>query len=144
MEELKQVGFSQRRALGLVGLAASTWHYRNHPRVGVLEPLPQSQRAYPNRVTAAEQEQILALVKAGFARGRSVFASWFDALDAGDPIASQKTWYRLAHRYLDQQRPRRLRRRSRKQSAVMPQVHATGVNQVWCWDGLAVSIVGTA
>lgn len=114
-----------------MGLSASTWHYRRHPRAGVTAPVPQSQRAYPSRLSPAEQDQILAKLRKGFAAGDSVYQSWYDALDAGDPIASQASWYRLA-RTIEPERPYRPRRHRR--SAAMPQFDATAPNQVWCWD----------
>lgn len=37
-------GFSQRAALDLAGIARSTWHYRDHPRARVSEPVAHRQR----------------------------------------------------------------------------------------------------
>lgn len=125
------MGLARRRVLPLLGLAPSTWHYRNHPRPKVTDPVPQSQRAYACRLDLAEQEQILHRIKVAFGCGDSVFQAWYDALDAGDPVASMSTWYRLARR-LEPQRPIRARR-SRRATA-MPQFEATRPNQVWCWD----------
>jgi putative transposase len=129
--ELTGLGLAQRRVLPLLGLASSTWHYRNHPRPRATDPVPQSQRAYTCRLDPVEQEQILHLLKVAFAGGDSVFQAWYDALDAGDPVASMSTWYRLARR-LEPERPIRARR-SRRATA-MPQFEATRPNQVWCWD----------
>ncbi|KRE44148.1 IS3 family transposase [Knoellia sp. Soil729] len=129
--ELTGLGLALRKVLPLLGLASSTWHYRTHPRPRVTGPVPQSQRAYANRLEPAEHKQILHLIKTAFARGDSVFQGWYDALDAGDPVASMSTWYRLARR-LEPERPTRPRR-SRRATA-MPQFEATAPNQVWCWD----------
>lgn len=123
---------SQRRALQLVGLAASSWHYRRRPRPRAVEPVSQARRAYPSRLSDDEVARIRKHLAAGFAAGKSVYSSWFDALDAADPVASLKTWYRIAKRDLENQRPRR-RQRTRRATA-MPQFEATGPNQVWCWD----------
>ena len=123
---------SQRAALRLVGLAASSWHYRHHPRPAVDAPVAQADRAYPSRLTDIETARIVALLEAGFAAGKSVYTSWFDALDAGDPVASQRTWYRIAHVWLEASRP--VRRRKHRRASSMPQFDATGPNQVWCWD----------
>lgn len=113
-------------------MARSTWHHRKNPRIPTADPVPQRERAYRSRLTTAEQEQIVRLVAAGFAAGRSVYASWFDALDAGNPIASLKSWYRIAHDRCEGQRPPR--RRKKRRATSMPQFEATAVNQVWCWD----------
>lgn len=132
VEDLKGWGLSQRRALEMVGIAASTWHYRHRPRPGVVGPVPQSQRRYRHRLTEAEQDHIERLIRAGFCAGQSVFTSWYCALDAGDPLASMSTWYRLARRVAEADRPQRRRRRRR--ATAMPQFEATAPNQVWCWD----------
>lgn len=123
---------SLRKALDLVGLSRSTWHYRQHPRARVTQPIRHADRAYRNRISPQEKDQILDLIRPGFAAGRSVYALWFDALDAGDPIASMKTWYRLAASHVESERPARPRRRRR--ATAMPQFEATRPNQVWCWD----------
>lgn len=115
----------------MLGLASSTWHYRHHPRPRVTDPVPQAQRSYPCRLDPTEQEQVLHLIKTAFACEQSVFQAWYDALDAGNPVASISTWYRLA-RQLEPHRPIRARR-SRRATA-MPQFEATAPNQVWCWD----------
>ncbi|MGC5627584.1 IS3 family transposase [Georgenia sp. Z1344] len=129
---MKSYGTSQRATLELLGISRATWHYRRHPRDRVPGPVPQARRDYPNRVTDAEREQILGLIAQGFAVGRGVYSSWHDALDAGDPIASLRTWHRLAAAHLGPQRPSRPRRRRR--ASAMPQFRATAPNQVWCWD----------
>lgn len=129
--ELTGVGLALRRVLPLLGLASSTWHYRHHPRPRVSDPMPQADRAYGCRLDPSEQEQVLHLIKTAFAANQSVFQAWYDALDAGDPVASMSTWYRLARR-LEPERPVRVRR-SRRTTA-MPQFEATAPNQVWCWD----------
>lgn len=114
-----------------MGIASSTWHYRHHRRPAVQDPVPQAQRAYPARLEVAEQDQIRRLLARGASRGESVYQCWFDALDAGDPVASISTWYRIA-RAAGLPRPSRPRRRRR--TSAMPEFEATAPNQVWCWD----------
>lgn len=130
--QLRMFGMSLRAVLALLGIARSTWQYRHRPRPRKTAPIRQVDRAYPNRVSPAEQDQIVALLQAGFTAGRSVYSSWHQALDAGDPIASLATWHRLARTRCAQQRP--VRRRSRRRTCQMPQFEATRPNQVWCWD----------
>jgi transposase InsO family protein len=132
VEEIGESGTSLRKTLGLVGVSRSTWHYRQRPRGRVGEPLRQVDRAYANRISPDERDRILALLQPGLAAGRSVYALWFDALDAGGPIASMKTWYRLAAAHLESERPARPRRR--RPTTAMPQFEAIRPNQVWCWD----------
>lgn len=128
---MKELGFSLRSVLQTVGLSTSTWHYRHTPRARVAAPVAQSDRAYRSRLSSAEQEKILALLTEGFEAGQSVYECWMQALDGGDPIASQASWYRLA-RTLEAQRP--VRPRKRRRAAAMPQFSATAPNEVWCWD----------
>src|SRR5699024_11061702 len=44
--ELADVLSSQRKALALVGLARSVWHYRVNPRPRLSDPIEQKQREY--------------------------------------------------------------------------------------------------
>ncbi|MFZ2259388.1 MAG: IS3 family transposase [Luteococcus japonicus] len=131
VDDLRQAGWSLRRSLSVIGLSRSSWHYRSHPRPGIASPTPHRGRAYPNRVGEQDQQRIIGLLRSAAQQGISAYQAWFDALDAGDPVASLSTWYRIA-------RAERIRcttaRRSRKRSSAMPQWHATGPNQVWCWD----------
>ena len=94
--------------------------------------MPQRQRVYSHQLSGAEVDQIKERLALGFAQGHSVYSCWFDALDDGDPIASQSTWYRIAKAWLNSQRPTRTRKQRRASS--MPQFEATTANQVWCWD----------
>ena len=124
--ELVENGWSQRAALAVVGVSRSTWHYRRRPRDRVSDPVGHAARAYPNRLDPTEQARIVGLIRAGAAVGDSVYASWFHALDAGNPVASLASWYRLARRErLQLQVPRRRRR-----ATAMPQFEAHGPNQV--------------
>lgn len=130
--EIRQAGWSLRATLELLGISRSTWQYRHRPRPRAEAPIAHGERDYPNRVPAAEQERIVALLTGGFAAGRSVYAAWYRALDDGDPIASMATWHRLARTHLAAQRP--IRRQRRRRTTAMPQFDAARPNQVWCWD----------
>lgn len=111
-------------------MARSTWQYRTKARARVAEPVPHTERAYPNRVSPDEQAAITTLITEGAAAGDSVYTSWHEALDDGDPIASLSTWHRLARTTL----VRTPRVRTGKRSSAMPQFEADAPNQVWCWD----------
>ncbi|XSS49940.1 DDE-type integrase/transposase/recombinase [Propionibacteriaceae bacterium G1746] len=131
MADLVRAGLSQRKALVMVGLSRSTWQYRHRPRPRAADPVPHAGRRYPNRLTADEQARVLELLRAAGQEGVSAYQAWYDALDAGEPVASLSSWYRIA-------RAHQLRLvkvpRKRRRSAAMPQFDATGPNQVWCWD----------
>ena len=80
----------------MTGLSRSTWHYRQHPRERVGDPIPQTERAYESRISAADQERIGELVLAGWARQNSVDHSFATAWDSGVMLASRRTWWRIA------------------------------------------------
>ena len=70
-------------------------------------------------------------LRAAFAQGRSVYQGFYQALDAGDPVASLSSWYRIA-RQLEPQRP--TRRRTRHHSSAIASLVAEAPLQVWSWD----------
>lgn len=125
-------GMSQRAALRLAGMPRSTWHYRTNPRPRVAGPVPHTARTAPAWLTAAEQDQIAVKVEQAFARGESVYQAFYDALDAGNPIASLSTWYRITRARLAAQRPVRARRRHR--ATAIPSLVVDGPLQAWSWD----------
>lgn len=133
VSDLKESGNSQRRALGLLGISRGSWHARTNPPPERVEPVvPQSQRRSARWLPSEAVEQILGMLLVAFSAGKSVFQAYYEALDAGSPVASQASWYRIARKHADQQRP--VRRRRRRRATAMPQWDATGPMQVWCWD----------
>lgn len=129
---LGTLGWSQRAALGLLGISRGSWHYRSHPRPGVVDPVPHGRRVSASWLDASEVTAIQGCLTAGFEAGKSVFQCFYEALDAGVPVASLSSWYRIARRLLAGQRP--VRRRRTRRSTAMPQWEAAGPMQVWCWD----------
>ncbi|MGB3675997.1 MAG: IS3 family transposase [Candidatus Nanopelagicales bacterium] len=125
-------GLSQRAALSLAGMARSSWHYRSSPRPRVADPVPHTQRRAVLWLTAIEQDAITVKVKTAFAQGLSVYQAFYEALDAGDPVASLSSWYRLARERLEPARP--VRRRARHRSSAIPVLVATARLEVWSWD----------
>lgn len=135
MAELATITGSQRRALAMVGMARSTWHYRHHPRAGVAHPVPQTDRAYESRISTADQERISELIMAGWAQDNSVDHSFATAWDAGVMLASRRTWWRIAARIQDQMlRPQVPTRTQHRVARDKPVLTATGPGQVWSWD----------
>lgn len=126
---------SQRAALTLVGLSRSTWHYRSHPRPRVEEPIPQSERAYPSRISLADQAVIVELIEAGWADRVSVDHAFAAAWDEGVMLASRRSWWRIAAAIEDQTtRPVVPTRKNSPVPRAAPVLEATGPNQVWSWD----------
>lgn len=140
--ELKQV-ISQRAALGLAGVARSTWHYLHAPRPRTTDPVPHTARRSQAWLRPGEVEQITArLTDPRFAQD-AVAQVFFKTWDEGVYIASLRTWHRVAARLPPRRAPRR--RASRPASAI-PQLHASAPGQVWCWDitKLPTSIRGSS
>lgn len=128
---LTAAGLSQRRALGLAGLSRSSWHYRTRPRPRVANPVPHTARRAASWLSGPERDAIVAKLGAAFEQGWSVYHGFYQALDAGDPVASLSSWYRIA-RALEPQRP--TRRRARHRSSAIPALVADAPLQVWSWD----------
>jgi putative transposase len=130
---LRAAGWSQTRALRLLGIAPASWHYRKHPRPRASDPKPHAKRSAPCWLTEVETAAITGLLMAAFEARKSVFQAYHEALDAGTPVASLSSWYRIAAAYLDALRPVRPRR-ARRKTAGVPQWQADAVLQVWSWD----------
>lgn len=132
VRSLIAAGLSQRAALDLAGIARSTWHYRDHPRARVSEPVPHRQRRTRCWLTEAERAQITVKIQTAFAAGESVYQAFYDALDAGEPVASLSTWYRIARDVDQTTRPIRPTRKHR--ATAMPTLLVDGPDQAWSWD----------
>ena len=116
-------------------MARSSWHYRQHPRPRVANPIPQRERAYESRISTADQDRISELILAGWAEQNSVDHSFATAWDNGVMLASRRTWWRIAAQIEDQMlRPKVPSRKDRRQRREKPVVKATGPEQVWSWD----------
>jgi putative transposase len=129
---LVTAGLSQRVALRLVGLSRSTWHYRSKPRPRVTDPVPHTARPSSSWLSTAEQDTIVAKLRAAFAQGWSVYHAYFEALDAGDPVASLSSWHRTARSHLSAQRP--VKRTRNHRSCAMPSLVVDAPMQAWSWD----------
>lgn len=131
VDALMAAGLSQRAALGVAGMSRSTWHYRAHPRPGVAAPVPHTERRAASWLSAVEQDTIAATLETGFAQGWSVYHAFYEALDAGEPVASLSSWYRVA-RQVQAQRP--IRRTRRHRASAMPSLVVDAPMQAWSWD----------
>lgn len=129
---LVAAGLSQRAALDLAGMARSTWHYRTCPRPRVADPVPHTARVAAAWLTPAEQDLIAVKLRAAFTAGESVYQAFYDALDAGEPVASLSSWYRIARTRLAPQRP--VRRTRKHRATAIPTLVADAPLQAWSWD----------
>ncbi|MCU0278455.1 MAG: DDE-type integrase/transposase/recombinase [Candidatus Nanopelagicales bacterium] len=129
---IRAAGWSQTKALKLIGLAASSWHYRQRPRPKSGCVVAHTARRCDSWLTEAETAAIIAELTGAFAAKKSVHQAYYEALDAGQPVASLKSWYRIANTYLNADRP--VRRTRTHRCAAMPQWEAFAPMQVWSWD----------
>lgn len=129
---LKTAGLSQRAALGLLGISRGSWHQRSNPRPRRPEAVPHTQRRSASWLSSQEVAAIVAPLTVAFTDGKSVYQAFYEALDAGNPVASLSSWYRTARAHLEPVRP--VRRRTKRRTCAMPQWDATGPMQVWSWD----------
>lgn len=129
---LVAAGLSQRAALSVAGMSRSTWHYRSNPRPRVASPVPHTARTAPAWLSTAEQDRIVALMEQAFSRGESIYQAFYDALDAGSPIASLSTWYRITRTRVVTQRP--IRRTRKHRATAIPSLVVDAPLQAWSWD----------
>lgn len=128
---------SQRRALELVGVSRSTWHYRHHPRARIAVPVPHKDRAYRSRISQADRVAVATRITAGWKNGVSVDHAFAQAWDDGVMLASRRTWWRIAQTVADQSCRPVVPTRRRNASRIpreAPVLTATGPQQVWSWD----------
>lgn len=126
---------SQRRALVVVGVSRSTWHYRRHPRPRVVDPIPQARRAYRSRIGPQDRARIQEYILAGWAKEVSVDHSFATAWDQGVMLASRRSWWRIAKDLEDQVlRPEIPTKKSARAPREAPVVVASGPGQAWSWD----------
>lgn len=126
---------SQRRALAMIDLSRSTWHYRSTPRPKVADPLPHKDRAYPSRICQADRAMIADRIIAGWQTGTSVDHAFASSWDLGVMLASRRSWWRIAAAITDQStRPVAPTRSASKTPRQAPVLKATGPQQIWSWD----------
>jgi putative transposase len=126
---------SQRRALAMIDLSRSTWHYRSTPRPKVPDPLPQKNRAYPSRICDADRAVIRDRIIAGWQTGTSVDHAFASSWDQGVLLASRRSWWRIAAAITDQSaRPVAPTRSTSTTPRSAPVLKATGPQQIWSWD----------
>ncbi len=126
---------SQRKALDVVGLSRSTWHYRQCPRPRVAAPVPHAQRVYESRISEQDRERISEYIMAGWAKEHSVDHSFAAAWDTGVMLGSRRTWWRIAAEIDDQLlRPKIPTRQDKRVPRSAPVLKATKPGQVWSWD----------
>ncbi|WP_277871238.1 IS3 family transposase [Agromyces atrinae] len=133
--QLTHAGWSVRRALKLLGISRSTWHYRHRPRRSTGVRIPHKIRHQPTAIKPEVVHAIQTRIKKAWAQGDSVNEAYATAWDEGVMLASVRSWWRIAARMDNAVRPARAQRATRTAgTSRRPCVQASGPNQAWCWD----------
>jgi putative transposase len=93
--------------------------------------MPQSERPQPAALSEAERAAVLEILNREENAELSVCQAFYRSWDTGDYVASRSSWYRIA-REAGQVGDRR--RQATSSPKKIPELVATGPNQVWSWD----------
>ncbi|UQX13599.1 DDE-type integrase/transposase/recombinase [Candidatus Mycobacterium methanotrophicum] len=119
---------STKRACELLGASRATLYRRRNPAP---RPAPRRRPEPPNKLTEAERQQILTVLRSAEYCDLAPAQVWARLLDDGIYLCSIRTMYRL----LAIAGENRERRRQRTHPArKKPELIATAPNQVWSWD----------
>jgi len=123
-----QAATSTKQACELLGASRATLYRRRNPPP---RPAPRARPAPPNKLTEAERQQILTVLRSAEYCDLAPAQVWARLLDDGIYLCSIRTMYRL----LAIAGENRERRRQRTHPArKKPELIATAPNQVWSWD----------
>jgi transposase InsO family protein len=130
IDEATRGGARIEAAAKTLGLSVRTWQrWREQGEGGDRRRGPHT--TPPNKLTAAEREEVLAIANAPEFRDLSPKQIVPRLADQGDYIASESTFYRV----LREQSQLTHREPSRPATSHRPREHvATGPCQVWSWD----------
>lgn len=134
LQTLLELGFSQNRAVTMIGLAKASLHYRSKPRGRVSDPVPHRDRPHPAALSRSERD-----VVAGVLRGSSlsVAETFYAHIDSGQYLASMSTFHRIAREEKITMAATGLKKKrtgTTTESAAAPVLCATAPGQVLCWD----------
>ena len=110
-------------------------HYRRHrisARPPRRAPISHVDRVQPAALSAAEREQVLAILHSDRFADAAPAQVWATLLDEGVYLASESTFYRLLRSVHGDVRERRAQ--ATHPARVKPELVATKPNQVWSWD----------
>ena len=116
-----------RRALRAIGACPATWYRRQRPRL----PRARPRSTPPLALLTEERSAILELLNSPRFADCTPYTAWARLLDEGRYLASVRTMYRiLAASGQSNERRNQLIHPAH----AMPELLATGPNQVWSWD----------
>ncbi|WP_077491126.1 DDE-type integrase/transposase/recombinase, partial [Sinomonas mesophila] len=132
--DLAAAGWAVRTACALAGISHATWYRSLSPSHAAGVMVPHRERAYPNRITPAEQEAFLAELNSPAHAHLSVTQAWHRIMDAGTVLCSLASAHRIAARAGQNGDRRAQRPRGNGTSRPKPVHEATAPGQLWSWD----------
>ena len=118
------------KACALLGKPRGS-HYRDRRPVPLVPAQRMPRASPPNALTAAEQDQIIAVLTGPRFCDKSVAQTWATLLDEGVYLASRSTMHRLL-RLIGQSGDRR--NQASHPTRARPELMATKPGDVWSWD----------
>jgi transposase InsO family protein len=134
VRELAGAGWAVRAACALAGISHATWYRSLSPDEAAGVQIPHTERAYPNRIGAVEQEAFLAELNSPEHADLSVTQAWHRMLDAGKVFCSLSSALRIAARAGQNGDRRAQRPRGAGTSRAKPVHEADAPNLLWSWD----------
>lgn len=131
-ESLIRIGHTTSAACQIAGYPRASF-YRHH-RTAPVPPRPvihQRDRHQPAALSDTERAQILQILSSQDYADLSIAQVFYRCLDACCYIASLSSWYRVAR---DHAMVGDRRRQARAKPKKIPELSASGTNQVWSWD----------
>ncbi len=128
LHELRDL-VSTSAACRLLGVSRASLYRWEHPVYGP-RPAPPV-REHPSALTGLEREQVLAVLDEDRFADKAPEQVWAVLLDEGSYLCSVSTMYRILHSH-SQIRERRAQ--ARHPARVIPELVATGPDQVFSWD----------
>jgi putative transposase len=126
---LVQAHSSLSAGCALLGLSRASVYRAGHRMHGPARP--RGGGAQPNALSAAEVEAVLAVLHADRFADKAPEQVWAILLDEGTYLCSVATMYRILRSHNE---VRERRNQATHPPRTVPELHATGPDQVWSWD----------
>ena len=117
-----------KKACELTGKSRATVYRRRH---GTLSGCRERRQAAPNALSAAERDELLAVLDSPRFADKAPRQVWALLIDEGVYLASISTMYRLLG---EAGQVRERRAQAAHPARAKPELIATGPDQVWSWD----------
>lgn len=133
-DELVAAGLTKTRTHMLTGLAPSSRYERYHPgHRRVTHPTPPQCRR--SDIALSEQERCRIASQINASPTRSIAQVYFDALDQGQAVASQRSYYRIADTTLCPTRSQPVRKKTASTPTMLaPSLSAQAPYETLVWD----------